>query len=237
MYWIADVLMLAFVGILLYRGIKLGFTNTFFTLVTAILWIALAAAFSAALVFFVLKPLGLMQDVANAFRGAGDGIYSLLGSLGVTGIELPELEAIDIFAGTGFEGVALTGYVIAQYLGYLLFVVLFFIPFYIFFLWVGRKFEHFVEWVRGRNGFFKVFGSVLGGIVNGAVACCVVLFVYWLIGALDGSGLFTYSNEVLNAAPISGLIYRNNPLYSILGEHGALAETVGSLINGDFLKK
>ena len=75
--------MLAFVGILLYRGIKLGFTNTFFTLVTAILWIALAAAFSAALVFFVLKPLGLMQDVANAFRGAGDGIYSLLGSLGV----------------------------------------------------------------------------------------------------------------------------------------------------------
>ena len=112
MYWIADILMLAFVGILLYRGIRYGFTNTFFTFFTAILWIVLAIASSAALVFFVLKPIGVMQDVANAFRGAGDGLCSFFASLGVTGIQLPELEAINIFAGTGFEAVDINGYIV-----------------------------------------------------------------------------------------------------------------------------
>lgn len=237
MYWIADILMLAFVGILLYRGIRYGFTNTFFTFFTAILWIVLAIASSAALVFFVLKPIGVMQDVANAFRGAGDGLCSFFASLGVTGIQLPELEAINIFAGTGFEAVDINGYIVGQYFGYLLFTVLLFVPFYIFFLWVGRQFERFVSWVRSHNKFFKVFGSILGGLVNGVIACAVVLGVYWLIGALNGSGLFTYTNEVLRAAPISGLIYKYNPLYGILGENGVLAETVGNILNGNFLKK
>jgi len=234
MYWIADILMIAFVAVLLVRGIKRGFMNTFFTLFTAILWIALALAASGALVFFVLKPLGVMQDVSNAFLGAGDSLNSFLASLGVTGIELPELEAMDVFAGTGFEAVPLTGYILAQYLGYLLFFVVFFIPLYIFFLWVGRKFEQFVEWVRTKNGFFKVFGSVLGGLVNGVLACGIVLGVYWLISALDGSGLFTFSNEVLRAAPVSGLIYKYNPLYNIIGEHGSLAEVVGNILSGNF---
>lgn len=237
MYWIADILMLAFVGVLLYRGIKLGFMNTFFTLITAILWIVLALGCSAALVFFVLKPLGVMQDVSNAFHGAGDGLFSFFGSLGITGIQLPELEAIDIFAGTGFEAVDLNGYILAQYLGYLLSFVILFIPLYIFFLWVGRQFERFVRWVRSKNGFFKVFGSILGGLVNGAIACAVVLGVYWLVAAVNGSGLFTYTNQVLKAAPISGWIYDNNPLYNMLGENGFLAETVGSILDGSFLNR
>lgn len=237
MYWIADILMLAFVGVLLYRGIKMGFTNTFFTLFTAILWIVLALAFSAALVFFVLKPLGVMQDVSNAFYGAGDGLYSFFGSLGITGIQLPELEAIDIFAGTGFDAVDINGYILAQYLGYLLFFVVFFIPLYIFFLWVGRQFERFVRWVRSKCGFLKIFGSVLGGLVNGAIACGIVLGVYWLVAAVNGSGLFTYTNQVLKAAPISGWIYDNNPLYNMLGENGFLAETVGSILDGSFLNR
>lgn len=237
MYWIADVIMLAFVGVLLYRGIKIGFTNTFFTLFTAILWIVLALGFSAGLVMFVLKPLGVMQDVSNAFYGAGDRLYSFLGSLGVTGIQLPELEAIDIFAGTGFDAVDVNAYIIAQYLAYLLSIVILFVPLYIFFLWVGRQFERFVRWVRTRCGFLKVFGSVLGGIVNGALACVIVLGVYWLVAALNGSGLFDYTNQVLRAAPVSGLIYQHNPLYSIIGENGCLAETVGSILNGSFLSK
>ncbi len=237
MYWIADVIMLAFVGVLLYRGIKIGFTNTFFTLFTAILWIVLALGFSAGLVMFVLKPLGVMQDVSNAFYGAGDGLYSFFGSLGVTGIQLPELEAIDIFAGTGFDAVDVNAYIIAQYLAYLLSIVILFVPLYIFFLWVGRQFERFVRWVRTNCGFFKVFGSVLGGIVNGALACVIVLGVYWLVAALNGSGLFDYTNQVLRAAPVSGLIYQHNPLYSIIGENGCLAETVGSILNGSFLSK
>ena len=229
--------MLAFVGVLLYRGIKIGFTNTFFTLFTAILWIVLALGFSAGLVMFVLKPLGVMQDVSNAFYGAGDSLYSFLGSLGVTGIQLPELEAIDIFAGTGFDAVDVNAYIIAQYLAYLLSIVILFVPLYIFFLWVGRQFERFVRWVRTRCGFLKVFGSVLGGIVNGALACVIVLGVYWLVAALNGSGLFDYTNQVLRAAPVSGLIYQHNPLYSIIGENGCLAETVGSILNGSFLSK
>lgn len=232
MYVIVDILMLAFVALLLYRGIKYGFLNRHFSLVTAILWIVLGIGASALLVLFVLRPLGVMQDASVAFRGAGEGLYSFMQSLGIE-VALPEIEAINL--SEGISSTDLTPYIIAQYIAYLLAIIIFFIPLYIFFLWVGRKFEQFIDNSREKHKVYKIIDSTLGGIVGFALSAVIVLGVYWIIGALDGSGLFTYTNEVLRAAPISGAIYENNPLYSILGGHGALAEAVKSIISGDFL--
>lgn len=230
MFWIVDVLLIAFVGVLLWRGIKLGFTNTSFTLVTAILWIVLGIAVPAVLSLFVFTPLGMMDDFTFAMLGAGEGLYSALSSLGIT-LSLPDLA-------NGFATADLSPYLIAQYIAYLVTIVTLFIPSYIFFLWVGRKFEQFIRWARTKSKFCKIFGSCLGGLVNGVLAAVIVLGVYWLISALDGSGLFTYTNELLRSAPLSGLIYNNNPLYALTGmDQGSLAQAVGDIISGNFLSK
>ena len=216
MYWLVDVVVILFVVLMVYRGIKKGFMNTFFTLVTAILWIALAAGVSFALMYFVYRPLGWMNELAVVFSGVGEAIASVAS---LVSSELPATFADDA----------------AKYFTYGLLGVLQFIPLYIFFLWVGRKWEHFVEWVREKVAFLKVFGSVLGGLVNLALAAVIVCGFFWLVGALDGSGLFSYTNEVLRAAPLSHYIYEYNPLYQLgLGGPGSLVDVVKPIIDGNF---
>lgn len=232
MYVIVDILMLAFVALLLYRGIKDGFLNRHFSFVTAILWLVLGFAASAAITVFVLRPLGVMQDVSVAFRGAGEGLYSVMQTFGIE-FALPEIEAIDL--AEAIYSADVTPYIIAQYIAYLLTIIVLFVPLYIFFLWVGKKFESLISRTRENHRVYRIIDSSIGGLVGFVLSAVIVLGVYWVIGAVDGSGLFTYSNEVLRAAPISGAIYENNPLYMILGEHGVLAETVKNIISGDFL--
>lgn len=214
MYWIVDVVVILFVAVMVYRGVKKGFMNTFFTLITAFLWIALAAGASFALMYFVYRPLGWMHELTVVFSGVGEaaaGIMALFGDVSAT--------FADEFS---------------KYFAYVILGVLQFIPLYMIFLWVGRRWEAFVEWVRGKVAFLKIFGSILGGVVNLALAAVVVLGFFWLVAALDGSGLFTYTNEVLRAAPLSHYIYEYNPLYQIgLGGHGSLVEVVKPFLDGN----
>ena len=209
MYFVADVLVIAFLCFMLYRGIKKGFINTFFTLVTALLWIALAAGISFALMYFVYKPLGWMHDIAVAFSGAGEGLSGILEMVGI------EVEAFN------------------TYLAYVVVGVIQFVPLYVFMLWVGKKWAQFIDFARGKALWFKIIDSVLGGVVNFALFAVLVLGFFWVAGILNGSGLFNYTNEVLASAPLSHLIYDNNPLYMIAGK-GAYAETVANILNGIF---
>lgn len=212
MYWVADVLLVAFIGAFLYRGIKRGFINGFFTLITAILWIAAAAAASFALVHFVFSAFGWLADFQLALIDFAQGFMSLIVLLGIE----------------------LTVDALALYLAYGILILVLFIPFYVFFLWVGRQFERFIEWVKTKSLFCKILGSVVGSVFNVAVASVIVLGVFWLIAALDGSGVFTYANEVLRSGYLTRLVYEYNPLYGMLGDPGSLAETVGNIISGNF---
>lgn len=209
MYYVADVLVIAFIAFMLYRGIKKGFINTFFTLVTALLWIVLAAGISFVLAYFVYRPLGWMQDLAVAFSGAGEG---LSGILAMVGIEVETFNTI---------------------LAYAVVCIVQFIPLYIFTLWVGKKWAQFIDFARRKALWFKIIDSTLGGLVNFAICAVLVLGVFWVAGVLCGSGLFDYTNEVLSSAPLSHLIYDNNPLYMI-AEKGAFAETVSNILNWTF---
>lgn len=213
MYIVADILLVVFVGIFLYRGITKGFMNTTFTLVTAILWIALAAGLAFAIPYFVFDYFGWLKDFQVGlidFAQKFMGIFSLIG-IEMTVADLAHWMAIGICT------------------------LVLFIPFYIFFLWVGRKFEDFVRFVRVKSVFLRVVGSVLAAIINVAVAGALVLGFYWLFAVLDGSGLFTYTNEVLRSGYITRWVYEYNPLHDLLGmEPGCLAETVGNILKGNF---
>lgn len=210
MYWVIDILLLLFVAWMLYRGIKKGFTNTAFTLVTAILWIGLAAGLSFGIAF-VLDLLGVMGDFSQAFMGFAKGLTGAF----LSGV----MEAEEL----------------ALYLAYGIVCLVLFIPSYIFFLWVGKQFEKLVCYIRRKNKTCRIIGSVLGGVVNFAIAAVLVLGVFWFMSAVDGSGLFSYTNSALRAAPVSGFLYRHNPLCSFLGGHGAFAEEIGNIISGEFL--
>lgn len=209
MYFVADVFVIAFLCFMLYRGIKKGFINTFFTLVTALLWIALAAGISFALMYFVYRPLGWMRDISVVFSGAGEGLSGIL--------ELVPIEVEDF----------------NKYLAYVVVGVIQFVPLYVFTLWVGKKWAQFIDFARAKALWFKIIDSVLGGVVNFAIFAVLVLGFFWVAGVLNGSGLFSYTNQVLKSAPLMHLVYDNNPLYMI-AENGAYAETVANILNGIF---
>lgn len=209
MYFVADVFVIAFLCFMLYRGIKKGFINTFFTLVTALLWIALAAGISFALMYFVYRPLGWMRDISVAFSGAGEGLSGIL--------ELVPIEVEDF----------------NKYLAYVVVGIIQFVPLYVFTLWVGKKWAQFIDFARAKALWFKIIDSVLGGVVNFAIFAVLVLGFFWVAGVLNGSGLFSYTNQVLKSAPLMHLVYDNNPLYMI-AENGAYAETVANILNGIF---
>ncbi len=213
MYYVADVLVIAFIAFMLYRGIKKGFINTFFTLITALLWIVLAAGISFVLAYFVYRPLGWMQDMAVAFSGAGEGLSGLLSTFGMSAITPENVSLI---------------------LAYAVVCVVQFVPLYIFMLWVGKKWAQFIDFARHKALWFRIIDSTVGGIVNFAICAVLVLGFFWVVGVVNGSGLFKYSNEVLSAAPFSHLIYDNNPLYMI-ADKGAFAETVAGILNGDMI--
>lgn len=209
MYFVADVIVIAFIAFMLYRGIKKGFINTFFTLVTALLWIVLAAGISFALMYFVYSPLGWMHDIAVAFSGAGEGLSGILDMVGI------EVEAFNL------------------YLAYAVVGIIQFVPLYVFTHWVGKKWAQFINFARRKALWFKIIDSTLGGLVNFAICAVFVLGFFWVVGVLEGSGLFGYTHEVLSSAPFSHLIYDNNPLYMI-ADRGAFAETVANILNGTF---
>lgn len=210
MYWVVDILLIAFIGVLLYRGIKKGFLNTSFTLVTWIINLGLAAGCTFALIYFVFTPLGWVQDVQVSMLGVIGGDNSLFGTF--------NLKAADV----------------ALYLSYGILGLVLIIPLYIFFLWVGKQFERFVAFLRRKCLAVKIIGSVIGGAVNLAIASAIVLGFFWVVASVQGSGLFVHTTEALRAAPVAGLIYDNNPLYMILGKEGSLADTIRPILEGTF---
>ncbi len=210
MYIVVDIIVLLFIGWMLYRGIKRGFMGTTFTLITAILSIAFAAGFAFGVTYLVFRPLGLLDELRMGLLGFSEGLNLIWGLMNKT----------------SYDG--------ALYLAYAVSCIPLFIAFYIFFLWLEKQFMRFCAWVRKKVGFLKVVSIILGGVINLAIAGGIVLGLFWVFAIVDGSGLFSFANESIKAAYVSGFIYEHNPLYLIMG-HGELAATVANIINGNFL--
>lgn len=218
MYIVADVLLVAFLGLLLYRGIKNGLTNSTLSFLFAILTIACGLGAAFAFSYFVLGEwLGWLQDMQLMLINFAQSFASIL----------------------NLANIQLTTADLAYYMAIGFSTLILFIPFYALFRFFGRQWERFVRWVRSKSKFFKYTGSVLGGLVNFAFGLVLVLGFYAIFTVVDGSGLFSYTNEVLRSGHITGLIYQYNPLIENeffdlnLGlEHGQFAETISNILNG-----
>ena len=224
MYIVADVLLVAFLGLLLYRGIKKGLTNSTLSFIFAILTFACGLGAAFAVTYFVLGDeglaLGWLQDMQLMLINFAQSFASIL----------------------NLANIQLTTADLAYYMAVGFSTLILFIPFYALFRFFNRQWERFVRWVRAKCKFFKYTGSVLGGLVNFALGLVLVLGFYTLFAVVDGSGLFSYTNEVLRSGHITGLIYQYNPLIENeffdlnLGlEHGQFAETISNILNGYIL--
>ena len=214
MYWLADILLVFFLGLLLYRGIKKGFMNSTFTFVTTILDLVLGIGSAFAISFFVFPLLGWIQDLSIGLIDFAGSFASILKLLNMQD--------------------TITTAMLAEYLAIGISTLFLIAPMYFFWRWIDSLFQRFVNWVREKSGFFRVLGSILGGVINFAIGAVIVLGLFWAFASVDGSGLFTFTNDVLRSGYLTGIIYNNNPLYGFLGEAGCFAEMVGNIISGNF---
>ena len=214
---VADILLVIFVGVFAYNGISKGFLNTTFTLVTAILCIVFALAFAFGLPFveYAFLKFGWISSFGDGLRGFAQDFMGV--------VKLINIDLEETFVSLGIEGllginVAEMGAtkVLADFLAILIGGLALFIPFYIFFLWLGRQFERFVRFVRAKCLFFRILGSVIGGVIHIGFAAAVVLGLYWLFGALSEVGLFANTYEAIKSGYITGLVCKFNPLNDLL---------------------
>lgn len=220
-YILADILLVAFLGLLVYRGIKKGLTNSTLSFIFGILTFACGLGAAFAFSYFVLGEwLGWLQDMQLMLINFAQSFASIL----------------------NLANIQLTTADLAYYMAVGFSTIILFIPFYALFRFFCRQWERFVRWVRAKCKFFKYTGSVLGGLVNFALGLVLVLGFYTLFAVVDGSGLFSYTNEVLRSGHITGLIYEYNPLLVNDGpislgllEHGQFAETISNILNGYIL--
>ena len=80
---------------------------------------------------------------------------------------------------------------------------------------------------------FGVINRVIGIIVAVGLLCAFVLVIFGFIHGIVACGGFPATDEFLRACPISGLIYKNNPLKAILYDTGIPA-MVYNIFHGNF---
>ena len=233
---IADILFIAFIGIFAYRGISRGFINGMFTFVTAILWLVLALGISFALPFVELAFLkfgwmsgfgdglrGLAQDFMGVIQLIGLDLASILSSLeGILGVSVAEVGEVKV---------------LADLLAVLISGIALFIPWYIFFLWVGRQFERFVRFVRAKSLFFRILGSLIGGLINIAFSGAIVFGLYFVFYSFSEYGLFAHTYEAVKSGYVTGPLVRLiTPVFEMISAMlpSDLFYTISELLKGNF---
>lgn len=214
MFWVADILLVLYLALFLYRGIKrTGTLNSLLNFTKGLLAMIISIGAAFALSFFVFPMLGWIQDMQLGLLDFGHSFVGILKLAKITAITHEE---------------------IAFYTAVAICTIIMIIPMYFLFRWLLKQWDRFIMWIRKKSKLINIVGGTLGAIINLAVGAVILLGFYWFFAALDGSGMFTWTNDVLRSGRLTGLIFEYNPLYSFLGEPGCLAETVGNLIKGNF---
>ena len=214
MYWVADILLILYLALFIYRGIKrMGTLNAIFWFTKTLLLIVLTLGSAFAVAFFIFPLLGLTQDMQVGLLDFG---HSFAGILKLFNIKSITHEDIAFYTAVAISMIVLM------------------VPMYFFFKWIFHLCYRYRMWLREQSKLVNIVGGVINTVVNFAIGAGILLVFYWGFAALDGSGLFTYTNDVLRAGYLTGLVYEYNPLYDLLGKPGCLAKEIGDLIKGNF---
>jgi uncharacterized membrane protein required for colicin V production len=190
MYFLVDVIAIAFVlGFALY-GLKAGFTKSTLDVVLVIACVAGAGllAYLCALWFTKIGWTGELQSV----------ILRLFGNSKISGAQ-KILEMV------------------CYYISFAFFVLISFIVCYIVLGLIRRLIVSLIKKINGL-AVFGVLDKVLGFTVNLAVTAGIVLFIMALFFDLAKSGKYAYGDEVLRASEVLSAVHKINPLNSVFAK-------------------
>ncbi len=190
MYILLDIAVVVLLIIAVWRGLKKGFFNTSYGFIGALLVIAFSAVFAVILTIGLYK-LGITTQMQYGFInliGETNGLFKLLN---------------------------VTSEQIAYWLALAVVFIVLFILCYIVMLLLNKSFLGLMEDCRD-NKVFMVIDSTIGLIINLALVVVLVLGLYAIVYSLNSINMLTSFDEVIRACPLSGLIYKVNPLNEII---------------------
>ena len=194
MYWLADILLVGFLGLFIYRGIKRGFITSSLAWLGTLLGIALGFGMAFAAVYFLFPLFGWAEDLTFAFY---DFALSLMSIVDLIGLDIATID-------------------LANYISIGVSTLILFIPMYALARFFGRQFARFLKWLRSKVLLVKIVGSILGGLMNTAFYGAIVFVAFCVIITLDRFGFLPFTNEVLRSGYITGLVYDLAKEYNIL---------------------
>lgn len=190
MYFLVDIIAVAFIILLSLLGLKLGFYKSLIDVVLVIGFFAGAGVGAFFTVTMVIEPyLGWVTELQSV-------VLTILGNSKIPGTQ---------------EFIVTASYWISiGLLTFLLFIVYLIILNFVRKL-IGKLFE-FIN----KLALFGFIDKLLGFVVNLAVSVGLVLLLTSLIYCLAPYGILTYSHEVLLSSEVLSLIYEANPLNAVL---------------------
>ena len=190
MYFLVDIIALAFIILLSLLGLKLGF---FKSLVDVVLVVAFFAGAGVGAYFTVDKLIEPSLGWATELKAV---IIPLLGNSKISGGQ----EIVEI---------------VAEYISLGLLTFLLFIPYLIVANVIRKLIVKLFSFIN-KVALFGFLDKLLGFTLNLSVSVGIVLALCSLVYCLAPLGILTYSEEVLLSSEVLSLIYETNPLNSLL---------------------
>ena len=190
MYFLVDIIAIAFIILLSILGLKLGFYKSLIDVVLVIAFFAGAGVGAFFTVTMAVEPyLGWATELQSV-------VLTILGNS-----KIPDTQDFIVLA---------SHWISIGLLTFLLFIV------YLIILNVVRKLIGKLFGFINKLALFGFIDKLLGFVVNLAVSVGLVLLLTSLIYCLAPYGILTYSHEVLLSSEVLSLIYETNPLNAVL---------------------
>ena len=200
MYFLVDIIAIAFILLLSLLGLKLGF---FKSLVDVVLVVALFAGSAVGAYFTVTKfiepTFGWQTELSKV-------VIQILGNSKISGGQ----DLINT---------------IAPFISLGLLTFLFFIPYLIITNIVRKLILKLFAFIN-KVALFGFIDKLLGFVVNLVTSVAVVLALISIVYNLAPFGILTYSHEVLLSSEVLSLIYETNPLNSLLAPLFSILEGI-----------
>ncbi len=188
MYFLVDIIAIAFVlGLALY-GLKIGFFKSTVDVALVIAFFGVAGGLAFGSVFLLETHFGWVTEMQSV-------LVNLLGNSKISGGQ----EIVEA---------------IAYYIGYGLLIFIFFIAYLVLTNWLRKLIVKLFEKIN-KFVLFGFFDKLLGFTINLAFSLGLVICLMAVIYALAPKGILVYSNEVLLASEVLSLIHEINPLNQV----------------------
>lgn len=203
MYIILDVAIVFLIVAGIISGIKKGFIGLCFDVLGYFLFLGLAGVVATGLLALFYR-LGAVDSLAIVF-------YRLIGS-----------------TNSLFEIIGTTSQAVSFYISAIIVFLISFVVAYIAIMFLFRYVADALVKLRD-DGVIRTIDNILGVALNLAVTIGLIWVVFSFSYSFNGNGILIGFNEVIRACPISGFIYKYNPLNG-LWDSLTISETLKTIL-------